>query len=187
MTRNDRTHRKQLIRQAEGYLELMTALEGFLTLDLAQREQLADRVIETLSEIGSPQGFKPYILYLKGQACRAAERYEQAVGLLEQSVRLDPENIHSHLGLAWCYKRTHNLPQAIESMRLAVQVDNESAISHYNLACYLSLGGRMQESVRHLSIALELDSSFRDKVLGEHDFDSIRHSPEFLAALTVIV
>jgi tetratricopeptide (TPR) repeat protein len=187
MTKIDRTHRKQLIREAEGYLELMTALEGFLTLELEQRVRLADRVIDTLAEVESPQGFKPYILYLKGQACRSAERYEQAVDFLEQSARLDPENIHTHLGLAWCYKRTQDLPHAIESMQLAVQVDNESAISHYNLACYLSLGGRLHESVRHLSIAIELDGSFRDKVLGEHDFDSIRHTPEFLAALTVNV
>lgn len=187
MTDNDRNERKQLIRQAEGYLELMTALQDRMALDLELREKLADRVLETLAGILSPQGYKPYILYLKGQACRSAERYGQAVDLLEQSARLDPENAHALLALAWCYKRTEQLPLAIESMQLAVQVDSESAISHYNLSCYLSLGGRLHESIRHLSIAIELDHSYRDKVLGEHDFDPIRHRPEFLAALTVNV
>lgn len=187
MSNTERNQRKQLIRQAEGYLELMTALQDRLMLDLDQRQRLAERVLETLGEIHSPQGFKPYILYLKGQACRSAERYLEAIDFLDQSTRLDPENAHTLLALAWCFKRTDQLPQAIESMQLAVQVDSESAISHYNLACYLSLGGRLHESVRHLSIALELDHSYRDKVLGEHDFDPIRHTPEFLAALTVNV
>jgi tetratricopeptide (TPR) repeat protein len=187
MSKVDRTQRKQLIREAEGYLELMTALEDHLSLALPLRESLADRVIQTLSAIESPQGFKPYMLYLKGQACRAADRFEDAIGYLDQSARLDPDNLHTQLGLAWCYKRTMRLTEAIDAMRLAVQIDSDSAIAHYNLACYLSLGGRLLESVDQLSIALELDNSFRDKVLGEHDFDPIRHTPEFLAALTVNV
>ncbi len=187
MSKADRTQRKQLIREAEGFLDLMTALEDHLSLDLPQRELLADRVIGTLAQVASPQGFKPYMLYLKGQACRAAERFEQAIGYFEQSARLDPDNMHTQLGLAWCYKRTLQLAEAIEAMRLAVQIENDSAIAHYNLACYLSLGGHLLEAVAELSIALELDASFRDKVFGEHDFDPIRHTPEFLAALTVNV
>lgn len=183
----DRTERKQLIREAEGYLELMTALEGRISLDLGMREHLADRVIDTLGRIASPQGFKPYILYLKGQACRAAERHLEAISYFEQSARLDPDNPHTQLGMAWCFKRTHQLERAIDAMRQAVQADGESAISHYNLACYLSLAGSVAEAVRHLAIAIELDGSFRDKVLGESDFDPIRYTPEFLAAMTVHV
>lgn len=187
MSVSDRSRRKQLIREAEGFLELMTALQDRFSLDLELRRQLAERVLETLGEIQSPQGFKPYVLYLKGQALRAAERYEDAIGLFDQSARLDPDNVHTQLGMAWCFKRTNQLDRAIESMQLAVQADNESAIAHYNLACYLALGQRVQEACRHLAIALELDGAYRDKVLGEHDFDPIRQTPEFLAALTVQV
>ena len=180
----DRVQRKQRIRAAEGYLDLIMVFDDRWPLDLPLREQLAQRAIEVLGGIKNPLGHKPYILFLKGQACRASNRHREAVHYLQQSAQLDPDNIHVCLAIAWSYKRMGQLDNAIAAMKSAIQIDSQSAISQYNLACYLSLAGNVASAVTHLAIALELNSDYRFHVANESDFDNIRNDPGFLAVTT---
>ncbi|MFK7769741.1 MAG: tetratricopeptide repeat protein [Mariniblastus sp.] len=171
--------RRQRIEMAEGYLDLAMALDDFCTLDSKLRGSLVEQSLSSLQAIENPLGHKPYILFLKGQAYRAIERYEDAINYLEQSSSLEPDNIHTDLALAWCYKRTDQLPRAIEVMQHAVEFNSESAIAHYNLACYCSLYCQVDLALMHLTFALDLDSSYRDHVASESDFDAIRDNPRF--------
>ena len=175
--------RRQNIQMAEGYLDLAMVLDDRWPLEVEDREALIQRAISCLENIKHPLGHKPYILFLKGQAMRASGRLVDAVNYLEQSSKLDPENLHTYLALAWCYKRTDRLPQAIESMRIAVELDSENAIGQYNLACYFALNKQVELSLLHLSFALELNPDFRALASDESDFDLIRENPGF-ASLT---
>ena len=186
MSTIERVQRKQLMRTAEGYLDLIMAFDDCWPLEQEHREVLAERAIDALEKIKSPLGHKPYILYLKGQACRASSNYRKAVHHLQQSAQLDPDNIHTFLALGWCYKRMERTDLAIEAMETAVQIDNESAIAHYNLACYWALAQQVKMAVLHLSNAFDLNPEYRDFVDLESDFDSIREDPDFLSSLDMI-
>ncbi len=187
MTSVERIQRKKLIREAEGYLDLIMAFDDRWPLSPNLRTVLADRAINCLSQIRTPQGHKPHILFLKGQAARSAGRYLEAVNYLQQASRLDAENIHTFLALGWCYKRIDRTDLAIESMEMAVQIDNQSAIAHYNLACYWALARQAKMAAQHLANAFDLDSGFRNLVDGERDFDAIRDDPDFMAVINVTV
>ena len=183
----ERVRRKKHIRNAEGYLDLIMVFDDRWPLNPELREQLADKAISTLVQISNPQGFKPYILFLKGQAHRAAGRHVQAINYLEQSLRLDEDNIHTLLALAWCYKRVDNLNAAIEVLMTAISIDQESAICHYNLACYFALDRNVEKSTKHLMIALDIQPDYRQHIAGESDFDLIRDDPGFRSAFDVVV
>jgi tetratricopeptide (TPR) repeat protein len=184
---NDQVKRKQLIRAAEGYLDLMSVFDDRWPLDPANLETLTQRVFECLDQIPNPQSFTAHVLFLKGQALRHSKRFSEATDYFHQSLDVDPENLSALLAMAWCYKRLNKLELATVTMRRAVALDAESGIAHYNLACYLALGDSLLESCEHLSIALEIDPRFRELVRGETDFDSIRNTPEFQAALAINV
>jgi len=186
MTTFERVQRKQLIRTAEGYLELIMAFDDCWPLEQEHKNRLAERALEELSKIKTPLGHKPYILFLKGQASRAAENYPKAVNYLQQSSRLDPDNIHTFLALGWCYKRMERTDLAIEAMETAVQIDNESAIAHYNLACYWALNRQVKMAVLHLSNAFDLNPDYRQFIELESVFDAIREDPDFLSSLDMI-
>ncbi len=186
MTNVERIQRKQLIRMAEGYLDLVMGFDDCWPLDEVNREILAVRALDALNRIKRPLGHKPYILFLKGQAARACADYQSAVNYLQQSAQLDPENIHTFLALGWCYKRIGRTDLAIESMEIAVQIDNESAIAHYNLACYWALARQVKMAVLHLSNAFDLNPQYREFVDQEPDFDAIREDPDFVASLDMI-
>ena len=187
MSTIDRVRRKQLIREAEGYLDLTSLFDDRWSLDAHLKTAMADRAIECLSQVNNPQGFKPHVLFLKGQAHRVAGRLAMAANCLEQSTRLDPENVHSLLALAWCYKRIDRVDLAIETLQQAITVDAESAIVRYNLACYWALTGNVKQTVRYLAMAFEIDSKYRDMVAREPDFDLVRESPHFQAIISVNV
>ena len=183
----ERVQRKKLIREAEGYLDLILVFDDRWSLGQENRDVLAQRAINCLNQIKTPQGHKPHILFLKGQAARTAGRYQEAINYLQQSSRLDPENIHTFLALGWCYKRVDRMDLAIESMETAVAIDNESAIAHYNLACYWALAEQVKMAVVHLSYAISLDEDYRLLIDEESDFDAIRDDGDFLELMHVVV
>ena len=181
------TQRRQNIRMAEGYLDLAMALDDRWPLENGLRESLTNRALQCLERIKNPLGHKPYVLFLKGQACRAANQPLRAIHFLEQSNKLDPDNLHTYLALAWCYKRTDQLNRAIETMKSAVELDCESGIAHYNLACYCALGRKVDLALMHLTFALDLNSEFREHIATESDFDLIRDNPRFAMIATATV
>jgi len=64
---------------------------------------------------------------------------------------------------------------------LAFNPDNVffPTITWYNKARLEALRNDLEESIKSLKIAIELDNSLWGKVMGEHEFDNIRDTPEF--------
>lgn len=182
-----RIRRQQAIRQAEGYLDLLMVFAGQWSPAQETRNCLAQRALECLHRVELGDGDRGHALYLQGQALRVMERYREAVRPLREAARLEPRNIHIHLALGWCYKRTGRLDLAIQSLESALDVDNRQAIIHYNLACYWSLARNAGLALSYLSQAIQLDSEYRDLVADEADFDPVRQHPEFLALTAAAV
>lgn len=182
-----RIRRQQLVREAEGYLELAGMFTDRWPLPQPLRDRLAQRAIDTLSHATTNRAQQAHVLLLTGQALRVMERYADAVEPLQQAGELEPENISVWLALGWCYKRTGRIDLAIDALEHALQADDQEAIIHYNLACYWSLSGNAAVAVNHLSLAFELDPTYRERVAGESDFDPIRLEPRFQALMSSVI
>jgi tetratricopeptide (TPR) repeat protein len=187
MSDPSRIRRQQLLREAEGCLELVTLFGDQWVLPSPTRDTLARRAIETLKQIETPGGLKGQILFLQGQALRQMQRFAEAIPPLRESAEYEPQNVHIRLALAWCYKRCRRLDLAIEALESALEADPALAILHYNLACYWSLAGNPKVAISYLAQALDLEPDYREMVHQETDFDPIRHHPHFLALTEVIV
>ena len=177
----------QNLQSAEGYLELGSMFEGRWSLDLPLRKVMADSAMFHLNQITEPRGHASRVLYLKGQACRMAERYHLAIGWFDSVIDLEPDNMHALLAVAWCHKRTDNLAASIEAMQQAIANEPDNAIAYYNLACYLSLEGQIQSCVDRLAEALKLEPQFRLYISDESDFDPVRDHPDFQSLVSVSV
>lgn len=177
---------RRAIRIAEGYLELMSTFEAGLSMDEALAQPLADRMLRILDSIEPSPDHRCYVMHLNGEACRFANRFEEAIVHFQRSLEMEPENIHGLLAIAWCFKRVDRLDDAIESMQIAIEFEPEQAICHYNLACYFALGGQVANAIEYLAQAFELRPSFRQQVAGESDFDTIRDDPEFAEFLSPV-
>ncbi len=157
------------------------------SLDLPLRQVMADSAMYHLNQITDPRGHASRVLYLKGQACRMAERYDQSIAWFDSVIELEPDNLHALLAVAWCQKRNDNLAASIGSMEQAIDCEPENAVAHYNLACYLALDGQVQSCVDRLAEALRLEPQFRIYISDESDFDPVRNHPDFQSLVSVQV
>jgi tetratricopeptide (TPR) repeat protein len=160
-----RIRSRHLQRQAEGYVEL----------------GLFQEALNVLGRIGPEGQWDAHALYLRGEALRGLERYQEALVPLSIAAEKAPADIHVLLALGWCHKRTARLDLAIEDIQRALRIEPQQGLLHYNMACYLSLMGEKKRALVHLSQAIALDADFREMVHRETDFDPLRNDPEFVA------
>ncbi len=158
-------------------LRIAQEAEGFLDLGLYHRAlERAERLLA--SRAGRQAG-----LSLKAECFRLANRFDEAIPVLEEALREWPDDESLWVNMGWCRKRTGRLDLAIEAMEELLARQPESPIGHYNLACYLALAGEKERCLGELRLALELDPSLRESAREESDFDSLREDPDFLALL----
>lgn len=179
--------RQRAIRAAEGFLELMSMHENGLEIDVELAQPLADSVIKLVDGIEFPRGHQGYLTYLAGEASRIARRFDDAINWYQQTLEIEPDNVHCLLAVAWCYKRSSRLDDAIEAMHVAIEYEPDQAICHYNLACYLALKGETPGAITFLAQAFELQPEYRQMVEHEPDFDPIRDNDAFTEFLSPVV
>lgn len=177
---------RRVIRVAEGYLELMSTFECGLSMDQELAQPLAGRMLKLLGKIEAPVDQQAYVSHLRGEACRFAGRFEEAIVHFSQANEIEPDRIHGLLAIAWCYKRVDQIEDAIEAMQVAIEFEPEQAICHYNLACYFAIAGLVSNAIEYLAHAFEIRPSLRDQVAGESDFDAIRDDPDFIEFLAPV-
>lgn len=183
----ERIRRQQILREAEGYLDLIGLFGDEWAPPPAIRRRLAQRSLDMLDRLAERNGPNPHTYLLRGLALRAAERYADAIEPLKAAAAADPNLLDAWLALGWCLKRSGRLDAAIEALKEALAVEPEQGIVHYNLSCYWSLAGKVSLALQHLERALALDSNFRTLAEREPDFDPIRNDPGFQTLTSVIV
>jgi len=97
-----------------------------------------------------------------------------------------PDDVDLLMTMAWCYKRTNQLPRAITSLERAYRINPKEAVILYNLACYWSLAGNKTQSLSWLGRALRMDNDVRRLIDDEPDFDPLRNDPDFQLILRAI-
>jgi tetratricopeptide (TPR) repeat protein len=158
-----RSRTDRLLTAAEGYIEL-----GMYAHALASLDQ-----IEGPDKTGFEASFQ------RGDALRNLERHEEALVAFHRACEEKPDDIDLLMAMAWCYKRTNQLPRAITSMEQAYKIAPKKAVILYNLSCYWSLAGNKTQSLSWLGRALRLDAAFGQLIDDETDFDPLRHDPDF--------
>ena len=164
----------QRLREAEGYLEL----------------GMAEHALGVLDQIERPNSSQGSVDYLRGEALRSLERYEEALVPLNRAAERLPSKINIWIALGWCHKRTGQLDLAIEALQRALTADptrEERALLTYNLACYTSLQGHTERAVALLRKACAIEPHFKELAHRESDFDPIRSDPGFQSVTSIIV
>jgi len=178
---------QQTLRAAEGYLDLIQVFADRWPLRERTRNVIAQRVLDLLTELPSRPKYVGRAHYLQGEALRSMERHREAIDLFRVAEIEHPGQLHVLLALGWCYKRIGHLDDAIEALEDALCVHPDEGILNYNLACYWSLAGETEIALQYLSQAFEIEPSYRDMVVQEPDFDSIRNDTRFQALTSLIV
>jgi tetratricopeptide (TPR) repeat protein len=170
MNQKVRSSRNRQLAAAEGY----TAL-GMYAHALAELDRIADPE-EAVFEVN----------YQRGDALRHLGRHEEALTAFHRAFDDEPDDVDLLMAMAWCYKRTDQLPRAITSMEQAYRIKPKEAVILYNLSCYWSLAGNKTQSLSWLGRALRMDNGLRQLIDDETDFDPLRNDPDFQLIIRTI-
>jgi len=164
MQSNPKVRRNKLLAEAEGYLTL----------------EMYDHALRALDAIGDSGKVAYAVHALRAEVLRHKEDFPAAATAFEQALGEKPDEVPLLMGVAWCYKRTERLPQAIEAMERAYEVSPKEPIVLYNLACYWAVAGDKVKALSWLGRALRMDQDLRKLIPDEHDFDPLRDDPDFV-------
>lgn len=152
---------------------LISAAEGYLMLEMPKH------ALASLDQISGGREVQFSIHCLRGFALRDLKRHDEALRCFEWALTEDPDSADVLLAMAWCYKRTDQLDQAISIMEEAYRVSPRESIVLYNLACYWALAGNKTQALSWLGRALRMDRKLLKLIPEESDFDCLRHDPDF--------
>jgi len=158
----------------------LSAAEGYMLLGMFTH------ALGSLAEIRDAGELEFRVEYMRGDALRHLERHEEALAALDRAFAVKPDDVDLLMAMAWCYKRTNQLPRAITSMEQAYRISPKEPIILYNLSCYWSLAGNKTQSLSWLGRALRMDRSLRNLIDDETDFDPLRNDPDFQMMLSVV-
>ncbi len=152
------------------------------TLEAAQGYLLLKMPDAALRELASIRDWGPFTAqwqWLRGEVLRSEKRHEEALEAFQRADVLNPDDLSTLLGIAWCLKRVDRLQDAIETMLRAYRVCPQEPIVLYNIACYYSLAGDKQQALAWLGRALRMSPDLRELIPDEADFDRLRDDPDF--------
>ncbi len=158
----------------------LTAAEGYITLGMYTH------ALASLDKIDDPEDAAFELNFKRGDALRHLERYDEALVALHRAFEERPDDVNLLMAMAWCYKRTNQLPRAITSMERAYRINPKEAVILYNLSCYWSLAGNKTQALSWLGRALRMDNDYRRLIDDESDFDPLRNDPDFQSMIRAV-
>lgn len=163
MSRKERQRRERSLEAARGYLML----------------DMPRHALEQLDAVSDPDQQAFEIEQLRGESLQRQEDYPAALKAFRRALLENPNSVTVLMGMGWCYKRIGQLPRAINALKRAYRVDPDEPIVLYNLSCYFALAGDKQQALSWLGRALRMESSLRNLIADESDFDQLRDDPDF--------
>lgn len=166
----------------------LLAASGYLELEMPAH------ALRTLGGISDPEVMPFQFYQLLGLTLRAESKFEEALVALSRAHKERPDDLDVLMAMAWCYKRTDRLPQAISVMQEAYLAHPKIPVVLYNIACYYSLAGGKAQALSWLGRALRMETalrkqmteepeferkSLRELIPDEPDFDQLRNDPDF--------
>lgn len=103
----------------------------------------------------------PSIYSYLGVALKDMGEYRQALEVLNQGQRLDPERTDIYNLMGFCHFKLKEHPQAIDNFQKVIELDPSSAIDYANIASNYRQMGEKEKAIRYYQMALTLDDSIQ--------------------------
>ncbi len=153
--------------------QFFNSAEGYMMLNMF--EDALSEVEEILSL--EPENFRG--LYYKGLLKLHLQNFELAEQVFTRLMTIRPEMADIYVHLAYIYRRTKGLDDAIDIIKNALAINPNMALANYNLSCYYSLKSQVAKALRYLKRAIESDKKFAEVARTDEDFDTIRDDSRF--------
>ena len=99
----------------------------------------------------------PSIYSYLGVALKDMGKYRQALEILKEGEKLDPERTDIYNLMGFCHFKLKEHPEAINHFQKVIDLDPSSAIDYANIAANYGQMGEKEKAIRYYQMALTLD------------------------------
>lgn len=103
----------------------------------------------------------PSIYSYLGVALKEMGEYRQALEILQEGEKLDPERTDIYNLMGFCHFKLKEHPEAIKNFEKVIQLDPSSAIDYANIAANYRQMGETGKAIRYYQMALTLDETIQ--------------------------
>lgn len=107
-----------------------------------------------------------HALLVRGIDALERNRFDEAVGLLRQSVGLDSESFHAQLALGIALTKALEIPGAEEALETAIKLEPRNFYAHLRMAELFQRVGVPTRAKDELRIALDLAHTTEEKKIA---------------------
>jgi Flp pilus assembly protein TadD len=95
-------------------------------------------------------------VYRRGFQHFANDRFDRAIELFREALRIDPQLAIAWNGLSLAYRQKGELEAAIEAGRRLIELEPDDPLSHTNLSILYQRGGMIPEAEEERAAAMQL-------------------------------
>ncbi len=103
----------------------------------------------------------PSIYSYLGVALKDMGEYRQALEVLKEGEKLDPERTDIYNLMGFCHFKLKEHPEAIKHFQKVIDLDPSSAIDYANIAANYRQMGEKEKAIRYYQMALTLDDTIQ--------------------------
>ncbi len=103
----------------------------------------------------------PSIYSYLGVALKEMGEYRQALDVLQEGRRLDPERTDIHNLMGFCHFKLNEHLEAIDHFQKVIDLDPSSAIDYANIGANYRKLGETEKAIRYFQMALTLDDTIQ--------------------------
>jgi Tfp pilus assembly protein PilF len=107
-----------------------------------------------------------HTLLVRGIDALERKHVEEAIGLLRQSVELDPASFYGHLALGIALTKGLEIPAAEAAFETAINLDRKSFWAHFRLAELYQRVGVPTKAKEEFQVALDLAQTSEEKKIA---------------------
>jgi tetratricopeptide (TPR) repeat protein len=126
---------------------------------LQQRKKYAESLIAYNWALDLNSGSDPNVYSAKSDVLYKLKRYEEAISVCEQAIRLDPYNAVAYDHKGNTLEKLERYEEAISAYEQAIRLDPNNAITHYNKGQALLALHRYEEAIAAYDQAIHLDTN----------------------------
>jgi adenylate cyclase len=118
-----------------------------------------------------------------GQMKQADEADRKAIEVIEEHLRLNPDDARAYYMGASCWASVYRPDKAREWIQQALSLDPDDAVVRYGVGCNYARLGDVEEALDNLERAVELGFGYREWIANDSDWLAVRDHPRFLSVL----
>ncbi len=111
----------------------------------------------------------------KGTLYIKLKKFEKAIPLLENAVKIDPKRIKMQENLMYAYNESGNLEESYKTALKIIEKNNKHALARLIIADYKRLNGKYNEALKDYELAAR---NIETKAYAEHFIEVIRQKLE---------